>query len=98
MWKSDCELLAGYSFKCHCDLLSVLDSWLALCITLRTTNLSSSVYKCRGVKLKTQTCGLTVTLIDFTLSRLVTVSGDTAFCDLSADPALFQGPKGDCQV
>jgi hypothetical protein len=38
------------------------------------------------------------TLIDFTASRLQTPGGDVAFCDLSADPELFQGPKGNCQV
>ena len=39
-----------------------------------------------------------MTLIDFTLSRLVTLDGATAFCDLEADPELFNGPKGDCQA
>ena len=39
-----------------------------------------------------------VTLIDFTLSRLCTSDGAGAYCDLEADPELFQGPKGDCQV
>ena len=39
-----------------------------------------------------------VTLIDFTLSRLCTADGAGAYCDLEADPELFQGPKGDCQV
>ncbi len=42
--------------------------------------------------------GVAVTLIDFTLSRLVTPDGATAFCDLEADPELFAGPKGDCQA
>lgn len=37
-------------------------------------------------------------LIDFTLSRLVTVTGEVAFCDLAADPELFKGPKGSVQV
>ena len=39
-----------------------------------------------------------VTLIDFTLSRLVTVTGEVAYCDLAADPELFKGPKGSVQV
>ena len=39
-----------------------------------------------------------MTLIDFTLSRLVTVTGEVAFCDLAADPELFKGPKGSVQV
>lgn len=52
----------------------------------------------RGVKLEAKTDGVLVTLIDFTLSRLQTGAGLVAFCDLEADPALFTGPKGDCQV
>jgi len=44
------------------------------------------------------THGMAVTLIDFTLSRLRTGTGEVAFCDLGADPDLFKGPKGDCQV
>ena len=42
--------------------------------------------------------GVQITLIDFTLSRLCTIDGSGAYCDLDADPELFQGPKGDCQV
>jgi Haspin like kinase domain len=52
----------------------------------------------RGVDVEVATGGLEMTLIDFTLSRLDTPSGGAAFCDLSADPEIFQGPKGDCQV
>lgn len=54
--------------------------------------------RCRGVETKANTGGLAVTLIDFTLSRLTLPGGAVAFCDLSADPELFAGPKGDCQV
>jgi hypothetical protein len=53
---------------------------------------------CRGVEVEMVTNGLAVTLIDFTLSRLQTLTGEVAFCDLGADPDLFKGPKGDCQV
>jgi serine/threonine-protein kinase haspin len=53
---------------------------------------------CRGVDIKVQTAGIRVSLIDFTLSRLVTQDGDVAYCDLSLDPELFKGPKGDPQV
>lgn len=53
---------------------------------------------CRGHNIEADTAGVTVTLIDFTLSRLTAVTGDVAFCDLAADPELFQGPKGDVQV
>ena len=52
----------------------------------------------RGVDVAVECGGLAVTLIDFTLSRLRTAAGDVAFCDLAADPELFAGPKGDCQV
>ncbi len=54
--------------------------------------------RCRGVDTKAKTGGLAVTLIDFTLSRLTMPGAAVAFCDLSADPELFAGPKGDCQV
>lgn len=53
---------------------------------------------CRGVDVEVAAEGVAVTLIDFTLSRLVTADGATAFCDLEADPELFHGPKGDCQA
>jgi len=52
----------------------------------------------RGVEVEVAAEGVGVTLIDFTLSRLVTPDGATAFCDLEADPELFAGPKGDCQA
>lgn len=48
--------------------------------------------------IEVDTAGVEVTLIDFTLSRLRTADGAGAFCDLSADPALFKGKRGDCQV
>ncbi len=48
--------------------------------------------------IEVETAGVEVTLIDFTLSRLRTADGAGAFCDLSADPALFKGKRGDCQV
>lgn len=53
---------------------------------------------CRGHAIEASTSGVTVTLIDFTLSRLTAITGDVAFCDLAADPELFTGPKGDVQV
>jgi serine/threonine-protein kinase haspin len=57
-----------------------------------------SCFRLRGVDVRVQTAGLKVSLIDFTLSRLQAGSGEIAFCDLSADPELFQGPKGDVQA
>ena len=53
---------------------------------------------CRGVPIQCEGAGVATTLIDFTLSRLATADGAGAYCDLSADPELFQGPKGDFQV
>ena len=53
---------------------------------------------CRGVDIAAESHGVQITLIDFTLSRLCTIDGSGAYCDLDADPELFQGPKGDCQV
>jgi len=52
----------------------------------------------RGVSIAAESAGVQITLIDFTLSRLCTIDGSGAYCDLDADPELFQGPKGDCQV
>jgi serine/threonine-protein kinase haspin len=53
---------------------------------------------CRNVAMSAKGGGLQVTLIDFTLSRLTLPSGAIAFCDLSADPDLFEGPKNDYQA
>lgn len=55
-------------------------------------------YRLRGAAISAATGGVAATLIDFTASRLVTMAGDLAFCDLAGDPELFQGPKGDCQA
>ena len=52
----------------------------------------------RGVGISAAGAGVRVTLIDFTLSRLATLDGGGAYCDLAADPQLFRGPKGDCQA
>lgn len=48
--------------------------------------------------MRVRTGGVLVTLIDFTLSRLELEDGDVVCCDLEADPEIFEGPKGDCQV
>ncbi|KAM0954574.1 putative non-specific serine/threonine protein kinase [Dioscorea sansibarensis] len=49
-----------------------------------------------GRKMQARTYGLTVSIIDFTLSRINTGKA-ILFLDLSADPGLFEGPKGDIQ-
>ena len=55
------------------------------------------------VEIAVDTCGVFVSLIDFTLSRLAkgtkgSDSTDVVFCDLSADPEIFNGPEGDLQA
>jgi len=52
----------------------------------------------RGVCVVAKPCRVRPTLIDFTLSRLVTRDGAVAFCDLDRDPDLFRGPRGDPQA
>jgi hypothetical protein len=50
-----------------------------------------------AAQVEVRTEGTIATLIDFTASRLNTIAGDVAFCDLAADPEIFEGPKGECQ-
>ncbi len=63
---------------------------------------SSSRLECtmNDVDISVDTCGVVVALIDFTLSRLAKGSDSTnvVFCDLSADPEIFNGPEGDLQA
>ncbi|OEL22853.1 putative serine/threonine-protein kinase haspin-like protein [Dichanthelium oligosanthes] len=51
----------------------------------------------QGKRMLTRTFGLNVSIIDFTLSRINTGTA-ILFLDLSVDPALFQGKKGDKQA
>ncbi|KAI5566177.1 hypothetical protein BDE02_13G003300 [Populus trichocarpa] len=44
-----------------------------------------------------RTSGLLISIIDFTLSRINT-GQDILFLDLTSDPYLFKGPKGDRQA
>ena len=57
-----------------------------------------SGFRLRGVDVAAPLAGVRMTLIDFTLSRLVLPGGEPAYCNLAADPELFKGPKGDVQV
>ncbi|KAJ9563692.1 hypothetical protein OSB04_008852 [Centaurea solstitialis] len=49
-----------------------------------------------GKKIDVKTYGVVGSIIDFTLSRINT-GEDILFLDLSSDPGLFEGPKGDKQ-
>ncbi|KAI4301665.1 hypothetical protein L6164_034918 [Bauhinia variegata] len=49
-----------------------------------------------GGHMSIDTYGLSISIIDFTLSRINT-GDDILFLDLSSDPDLFGGPKGDKQ-
>ncbi|XAR52751.1 Non-specific serine/threonine protein kinase [Bertholletia excelsa] len=49
-----------------------------------------------GRQILVRTYGLVVSIIDFTLSRINT-GEDILFLDLSSDPEIFEGPKGDKQ-
>ncbi|CAI0552019.1 unnamed protein product, partial [Linum tenue] len=50
-----------------------------------------------GKKMILRTFGLSISIIDFTLSRICT--GQDILCfDMSSEPYLFKGPKGDKQV
>ncbi|KAL5834226.1 hypothetical protein ACOSQ4_013723 [Xanthoceras sorbifolium] len=49
-----------------------------------------------GKHMSVRTFGLLISIIDFTLSRINT-GEDILFLDLSSDPYLFKGPKGDKQ-
>lgn len=67
-------------------------------VLVAPTKDATSTFRLRGVAVHVPLCGVRVTLIDFTLSRLRTRAGTLAFCDLAADPELFQGPRGDEQA
>lgn len=54
-------------------------------------------FNLEGKSLHVRTFGLWISIIDFTLSRINT-GEDILFLDLSSDPELFEGPKGDKQA
>ncbi|KAK9844834.1 hypothetical protein WJX74_007444 [Apatococcus lobatus] len=67
-------------------------------LLIRRATTATRPARLRGVDVICQTKGVEVTLIDFTLSRLDAAPDKIAFSDLSTDPELFQGPKGDPQA
>ncbi|XP_009781945.1 serine/threonine-protein kinase haspin homolog [Nicotiana tabacum] len=65
-------------------------------ILLRRKGLDTVQFTLEGNEIHVRTYGLLVSIIDFTLSRINT-GEDILFLDLSSDPELFEGPKGDKQ-
>ncbi|CAD5195389.1 unnamed protein product [Musa acuminata subsp. malaccensis] len=65
-------------------------------ILLKRNNDPMTDFTLQGKKMRAKTFGLTISIIDFTLSRINTGEA-ILFLDLSADPGLFEGPKGDKQ-
>ncbi|KAI4330477.1 hypothetical protein MLD38_028764 [Melastoma candidum] len=80
---------AAYEFE-HRDL-----HWGNILLTRNESALLN--FTLDGKSIDVVTHGLFVLIIDFTLSRINT-GKDILFLDLSADPLLFQGPKGDRQA
>ena len=67
-------------------------------LLIRRDESSSGKAKLDNTLLEFNTSGLKVSLIDFTLSRLDIAGSGVAFCDLSTESWLFEGPKGDVQA
>ncbi|KAL3515873.1 hypothetical protein ACH5RR_022775 [Cinchona calisaya] len=79
---------AAYEFE-HRDL-----HWGNILLNRKGSEMLS--FTLEGRKVKVRTYGLLISIIDFTLSRINT-GEDILFLDLSSDPELFEGPKGDKQ-
>ncbi|XP_028779473.1 serine/threonine-protein kinase haspin homolog isoform X1 [Neltuma alba] len=65
-------------------------------ILLSRNDSETSQFTLDGRHMLVKTYGLIISIIDFTLSRINT-GDDVLFLDLSSDPDLFKGPKGDKQ-
>ncbi|VFQ83499.1 unnamed protein product [Cuscuta campestris] len=79
---------AAYEFE-HRDL-----HWGNILLTRKGS--STVEFYLEGRQIHVRTFGLLISIIDFTLSRINT-GEDVLFLDLSSDPELFEGPKGDKQ-
>ncbi|KAF8394733.1 hypothetical protein HHK36_020950 [Tetracentron sinense] len=79
---------AAYEFE-HRDL-----HWGNILLTQKDA--ATVQFTLEGRQMWAKTYGLSVSIIDFTLSRINT-GGAILFLDLSSDPELFEGPKGDRQ-
>ncbi|KAL1225502.1 putative serinePthreonine-protein kinase haspin [Cardamine amara subsp. amara] len=65
-------------------------------ILLSRNNSSTLPFILEGKQVSIKTFGIQISIIDFTLSRINT-GEKILFLDLSSDPYLFKGPKGDKQ-
>ncbi|XP_059652206.1 serine/threonine-protein kinase haspin homolog [Cornus florida] len=65
-------------------------------ILLSRKDSASMQFTLEGRQIYVKTFGLWISIIDFTLSRINT-GEDILFLDLSLDPEIFEGPKGDKQ-
>ncbi|KAG2695929.1 hypothetical protein I3843_07G034600 [Carya illinoinensis] len=65
-------------------------------ILLRRNDSETLQFILEGKHMSARTFGLSISIIDFTLSRINT-GEEILFLDLSSDPDLFNGPKGDRQ-
>eukprot|EP00798_Chlamydomonas_sp_ICE-L_P014639 gene14639-20675_t len=66
-------------------------------VMVKPAESTSTLFRLRGVDIQVPTLGVNACIIDFTASRLRTLQQQLAFCDLSQDPELFEGPKGNVQ-
>ncbi|EPS65271.1 hypothetical protein M569_09499, partial [Genlisea aurea] len=80
---------AAYDFE-HRDL-----HWGNILLSRRDEPTVTFILEGKAVQAKTS--GLRVSIIDFTLSR-INSGEDILFLDLSSDPLLFEGPRGDIQA
>ncbi|KAL2511778.1 Protein kinase superfamily protein [Abeliophyllum distichum] len=80
---------AAYEFE-HRDL-----HWGNILLSRKGSN--TLQFTLEGRQINVKTFGLLISIIDFTLSRINT-GEDILFLDLSSDPELFNGPKGDIQA
>ncbi|XP_057439084.1 serine/threonine-protein kinase haspin homolog [Lotus japonicus] len=80
---------SGYEFE-HRDL-----HWGNLLVS-RSDSVTSLQFTLDGRNMLVKTYGLMISIIDFTLSRINTCDR-ILYLDLSSDPDLFKGPKGDKQ-
>ncbi|XP_077218590.1 protein kinase superfamily protein isoform X2 [Tasmannia lanceolata] len=66
-------------------------------ILLTRNGAATMEFTLQGRRMLAKTFGLSISIIDFTLSRIKAVGEAILFLDLSTDPEIFEGPKGDKQ-